>query len=377
MAPEQAMAQPVDHRADIYALGLILYDMVVGTRQSSRAESAVAELMARVQQPLPLLRSIDPSLPEGLERIIDRCTQPDPAARYQATIQLLEDLQQLAPDGRRPPTAAFSAPPVTRTVPQPVVQPRRRPVGAMMAAVAVALSIAAIAWVLRDKWLPASPADTQKPMSMAILPFRNATGDANLAWLGKILADMVRTELGQAPGLRLVSSERLTQILGDLRVSPDSDIEPATLERLSQFSNAEVLVSGQFVRFGSSTRLEATLRTPSGSDVPLQAQAANDGEIPQAARTLARAMLDHLSAPRAGSARSALPGPTSQSMTALKAYSEGEQLARQNKHIEARARFEEATTADPSFALAFARLAQTFRTLGYGNEAERSRPQSR
>src|SRR5688572_3410965 len=67
MAPEQAMAQPIDQRADVYAFGLILYDMVLGPRQSTRAESAVAELMARVQNPLPPARGVDPSIPEPLE----------------------------------------------------------------------------------------------------------------------------------------------------------------------------------------------------------------------------------------------------------------------------------------------------------------------
>ena len=88
MAPEQAMAQPIDQRADVYAFGLILYDMVLGQRQATRAESAVAELMARVQNPLPPARGVDPSIPEPLERIIDKCTQPDPAQRYQTSAEL-------------------------------------------------------------------------------------------------------------------------------------------------------------------------------------------------------------------------------------------------------------------------------------------------
>ena len=100
MAPEQAMARPIDQRADVYAFGLILYDMVLGPRQATRAESAVAELMARVQNPLPPARGVDPSIPEPLERIIDKCTQPDPAARYQTSAQLAQDLDLLDNAGR-------------------------------------------------------------------------------------------------------------------------------------------------------------------------------------------------------------------------------------------------------------------------------------
>src|ERR687897_749541 len=62
MAPEQAMGQPVDHRADIYTFGLILYDLLLGRRSAARAESAVAELMHRIQRSLPPVRSVDRSV---------------------------------------------------------------------------------------------------------------------------------------------------------------------------------------------------------------------------------------------------------------------------------------------------------------------------
>ena len=95
MAPEQAMARPVDHRADIYAFGLILHDMLVGRRQSAYAESAVAELMERMRQAPPPVRSLDPSIPPAVERIIGLCLEPDPAVRYQTTQELAEELARL------------------------------------------------------------------------------------------------------------------------------------------------------------------------------------------------------------------------------------------------------------------------------------------
>ena len=61
MAPEQASGVPVDHRADIYSLGLMLNDMLLGRRQGGES-TAVAELMSRMQQPPPPLRSVDPTI---------------------------------------------------------------------------------------------------------------------------------------------------------------------------------------------------------------------------------------------------------------------------------------------------------------------------
>ena len=376
MAPEQAMAQPIDHRADIYAFGLILLDMLLGPRSATRAESAVAELMGRVQRPLQPLRSLDPTMPEALERIVARCTHPDPAGRYQTTEQLLQDLSLVDAGGRPTGTGVLSAPAVTATAPVTTPAPRAaRSLMPLVLAGVVLIAVAAGVYVFRASLFgPRSATTGTAPQltSLAILPFRNASADPSMDWLGKVLADMLRTDLGEASGLRIVPSERLSQILSDLRIAPNTEIESGMLERVSQFSNAELLVAGQFARFGSAVRLEARLRAKDRAEISVNSEAAADADIPQAVKQLASALRERLAAApaAAGSARSALPGPTSSSMTALKAYAEGEQLARANKHFEAKQKFEAATKEDSGFAYAFARLAQTHQALGYGQEAD-------
>ena len=85
MAPEQARAEATDHRADIYAFGWMLSDMLVGRRKVGNGESAIAELLDRLSKPAPSLRSVDPAIPQAIEDIVARCVQPDPALRYQRT----------------------------------------------------------------------------------------------------------------------------------------------------------------------------------------------------------------------------------------------------------------------------------------------------
>ncbi len=376
MAPEQAMAQPVDHRADIYAFGLILLDMLLGPRSATRAESAVSELMARVQKPLPALRSLDPALPESLERIVARCTHPEPAGRYQTTAQLAQDLELIDSGGRQTGTGVLSAPAITSVAAAPAPVPRAAwSLTTKVLAAVVLIAIVGGGVLFKDSLFgPRATTTANAPQltSLAILPFRNASTDSSLDWLGKILADLLRSELGEASGLRIVPSERLSQILGDLRIGSNTEIDAGMLNRVSQFSNAELLVAGQYARFGPVIRLEAKLRGRDGAAVSLTADAASDGDIPQAVKGLARALRDKLAAAPAasGTSRSTLPGPTSKSMAALKAYSEGEQLARASKHLEARVVFETATKEDPEFAYAFAKLAQTYQALGYDKEAD-------
>ena len=100
MAPEQALAAPVDQRADIYAFGLILYDLLLGRNRTRKAESTLTELYGRIKTAPPAPHSIDPGIPEAVNRIINRCVQPDPAARYQTTAELAEEIARLDDSGK-------------------------------------------------------------------------------------------------------------------------------------------------------------------------------------------------------------------------------------------------------------------------------------
>src|SRR5262249_53682559 len=98
MAPEQAVGHAVDQRADVYALGLIVYDMVLGRRPTG--DSGVSELMQRMQQAPPPLRAVDPTMPEPLERIVAKCVEPDANARSPTSAALAADVARLDANGQ-------------------------------------------------------------------------------------------------------------------------------------------------------------------------------------------------------------------------------------------------------------------------------------
>ena len=102
MSPEQASGERADQRADIYTLGLILYDLIIGRRRFAVATSPMSETMARMQRAPPPIRTMEPAVPEAVERIVARCLEPDPAKRYQTVAELLPDLDRLDADGRAP-----------------------------------------------------------------------------------------------------------------------------------------------------------------------------------------------------------------------------------------------------------------------------------
>ena len=85
MAPEQAQGAKVDQRADQYAFGLIVYDMLVGRQRLAKRDNPMTELLARLTASPPAPRTIKPEIPEPVEQIVMSCLQPSPENRYPST----------------------------------------------------------------------------------------------------------------------------------------------------------------------------------------------------------------------------------------------------------------------------------------------------
>ena len=368
MAPEQARAEPVDHRADIYSFGLILSDMLIGRRLSPGADSAVAQLMQRIQKAPPPLHTADPTIPEPLDRIVARCLNPDPSQRYQTTAQLAADLANLDAEGEALAGVAAVGTGMSRKFAR-----------ARTTAIVIGLLVLAVAaGVLISRRVHNSPPATVVPsqaVSIAIVPFRNASGDASLDALGASLAEILRSELGQSAYLRTVPSDRLRQVLHDLHLTPNSEFDAATLRRLSEFSNAQTIVWGQYLKFGNQIQVLATLQDlrADGGTLTIKAEAASQAALLPAVDALAAQVRQRLAASpeilkqlQAASFR-----PSSQSFEALRDYTEGVELARQGNHSEAVKRFTLATGKDSGFALAYSKLGQSYASLGQDTEAER------
>lgn len=371
MAPEQARGVPVDHRADIYSLGLILNDMLLGRRQAG-ATTAVAELMARMQQAPPPVRSIDPTIPEPLDALVTRCLQPDPADRYQHIGELLLDLGAGDSGGTRALPASGS-----RAVPLAVPAPTRPPAVRRWIAVAgVVVALSGAGWALRDRLFTgagSAPSTAGPPISLAILPFRNASGDPTLDSLGASLSQILGAELGQSSRVRAVPADRLNQVLRDLRIAPSASLAPAELSRVADFTNARRVLWGQYARFGDAIRIDATLQDlDRGAAVPLNAMAPNEASLLTAMSALAEAVRQELgrgSPDILSELKAASWKPSTTSFEALRLYSEGVQLTQRGTHQEALKRFEAATRQDGNFALAFSALGRAHAALGYDNEA--------
>jgi eukaryotic-like serine/threonine-protein kinase len=253
MSPEQALTQELDQRSDIFALGLILYEMLTG-KMPFAASSAVASLIKRTQERAIPVADVDAQIPGALSGIVSKCLERDLNERYQNVSEILADLNTWR-DKRAANTIAFDAriEPWGRTVPWPLIT-----------GIVTVLLLALCGYVFRARLFGPSPS-TRKAhagpvMSLAIVPFRNASGDPSLDWLSASLAEMLSTDVGQSASLRTVSADRLHQLLKDLHIETDSPLDAQNIKQLAEFSNAQTIVWGQYVRTGGQIRVEATVQ---------------------------------------------------------------------------------------------------------------------
>jgi tetratricopeptide (TPR) repeat protein/predicted Ser/Thr protein kinase len=366
MSPEQALGKPLDQRSDIFALGLIFYEMLTG-QMPFKADSTIASLIRRTQEPVAPVSDHDATIPRSVSSIVHKCLERQLELRYSTAAELLADLETW--QGKRAGATLSFEPkigPWGRTIPWPSIT---------AGLIVVVLAIAG--YRFRDNLFSSSPARTNAgpAISLAILPFRNASGDPSFDWLGSSLAEMLSTDVGQSPKLHTVSPDRLHQIFTDLRISPTTSLDPTVIHRVADFSTADRVVWGQYAKFGDQIRIDATMQDiKSGNTVTLKADIPSEKDIPGAIDRLADSIRqklalsdDVLKELKASSFKT-----TSQSVDALRDYNQGVGFQRDGKNLEAQKQFEAATKADPNFALAFSRLAQTYSILGYDNEAEQS-----
>src|SRR5450432_1358234 len=365
MSPEQALGKELDQRSDIFALGLIFYELLTG-KMPFKADSALASLIKRTQKRAAPVSSHDAEIPATLSGIVSKCLENDATLRYQKTSEVLDDLDVW--QGKRAgATLGFqlSAKPWGQTVPWPLL-------GGIVATVALAV----VGFVFRGQLLAPAAKKTAPPaVSLAVIPFHNASGDQTWDWLGPSLADMLSTDGGQSSHLRGVSSDRVQQVFHDLRIAPNSVVDSSTLGRIAEFANADTLVWGQYTKLGDQIRIDATLQDRKHDRITqVKAEAANQKDLSAAVDRLATLIRNSLafSPDVIKELKASSFQPNSSSVDALRDYNQGIAFQRDGKSLEAQEQFEAATKADSTFALAFSELAQTYSNLGYDSEAEQS-----
>ena len=332
MAPEQAAAdQNIDHRADIYALGVLAYELLTGHPPFSGSPQQV--LAAHVlTAPVPITQ-VRPDLPPALAELVMRCLAKLPAERWQSASDVARTLEAFAtPSGGVTPT---------QTRPVPAVKPvaaRRR----LLAGVAIVVLVLAGAGAWRALSPRGAPLD---PDLIAIFPFRVTSVDSSLNYLGEGMVDLLGAMYTGEGGPRAVDA-RTT--LAAWRRHAGTEQSEAGAAAAARAVGAGQFMLGSVVNTGTRLVVSAAVgQSRSGREQALARVVGSADSL----SSLLNALVSRLLVRGAGLAEERSAG-LSHSIEATRAYVAGRAAFRRADWNAAGLHFARAVALDSSFTLA-------------------------
>jgi serine/threonine protein kinase/tetratricopeptide (TPR) repeat protein len=347
MAPEQVKGGPVTAAADLYSLGVVLFELVTGLLPFV-GDTPLTIATRRLVEPPPSPRSQVPDLDPRWEAAILRCLERDPRRRFANGRELVAALEAPRPPRRSWPIAVA---------------------GGLGLALAGSLGLLAT----RHSH-PVSPPPAAR-RSVTVLGFRNTSAKPEDSWLSAAFTDMLRTELGTGAGVRVVSGESVARLKRDLKVSGTDSLAHDTLRRVHEYEDTDYVVTGAFLTFddGAQGKLRLDLTVQDAASGETLAQVGESGMkgdvfdlVSRAGARLRQSLgTSALSADEAASVRAALPT----NREAARLYADGLAKLEADEWLAARDLLMKAVAVEPDFAPAHGRLAEAYFDLNREQQA--------
>ena len=196
-------------------------------------------------------------------------------------------------------------------------------------------------------------------------------GNPDADWMQSGLQVMLGSDLSQVPTLRVVPADRLTTLMADLKLGPDSAMDEMAVRSLGEFLNVDTIVSGSFVKLGPAARVDVSIRRPStGEEVHEKAEASTEAELLQVVAHLAAQVRRTIQSDAARDLVVTMVGEKgSDKPEAIRAYVDGLAKLYEGNNIEAITLLSEAVERDPDFALAYTHLGEALSNSGRMEEA--------
>jgi len=343
MAPEQVRGEKVDSRADIYALGVVLYEMATGQRPfREELTTRLADEILHKSPTQPV--RLNPDIPAKLEQIIVKCLEKNPENRYQAAKEALVDLRQLLAPSSVVPPRAFTSP------------RRQYAVGAIGLAV---LLLATLVALQMGRWRDRLPGQTTTPHidSLAVLPLENLSRDSEQEYFADGMTDALITDLAKISALRVISRTSVMHYKKTEKTIPEIARElnvDAIVEGSVQSSGNRVRVTAQLIRAASDQHLWADSYERDLGDVL--------GLQDEVARAIARQIQIKLTPEEQVRLATSHPVDPAAYQAYLKGrYHQNKRAATDiQKSVEY---FQQSIDKDPAFALGYVGLADSFGLL--------------
>jgi tetratricopeptide (TPR) repeat protein/TolB-like protein/predicted Ser/Thr protein kinase len=372
MSPEQARGDPVDHRSDIFAFGILLHEMLAGQppfRGKTGFETANSILSHEAPRLPPLGLDAMPGASAEIQRIVDKCLAKDPSNRYQGMKDVAVDLRAAR---RRIETAAPAAVATSR--------PGRVPVWGWVGAAGIAVGL--LLWTSGRR--EATPSATTGRPSVAVLYFDNTTGDPSIEWMRTGIPEMLVTDLSQAGDIEVVGTDRLYGILQELKRQDDRVMAPDVVRAVAERTGVDRVVVGSYVRSGDAIRINVRLQDARSGRIETSERVEGAGTtLFGMIDDLTRRLRSNFAGVPAAEPLFTVPGSRAEprlevglnvltgSIEAYRLYAEGIFLHERARGREAADLFRQAVAIDPTFAMAYAKLAVAEHNLGHPDLRDR------
>jgi tetratricopeptide (TPR) repeat protein len=362
MAPEQASGRPVDQRADIYAFGLILSEMLTGRRGTVGGDTALAQLIERSRQAPPPLRAMDPSIPEPIDRIVTKCLEPNPDVRYQSTKDLEAALDRLDANGFEKVEA---------------VEKKEKPRLSPLTLVGLGLALAAVlltgAWIVQTFFTARTndngPPLAREPLSVLIADFDNQAKES------------VFTEsLEQALSIGMEGASFITSyprtgaktLMAGLKLAGPLNESNARL--VAEREGIKIVLTGSVAAEGGGyvIKVRAIDPSPNGAVLSTADARVNDkaGVLKGVEEVASKLRYDLGEKDVPDSVRRAAGETvTTVSLDALQEYSIAQDLSSSGRQVDAIAHYETAIKLDENFGRAYSGLATVLFNTGRTDRA--------